>query len=202
MTPIVCVLRSGGSYGPQHVQWLQAQRPGLWLTCLSDVDVPGVRTVPLRHGWPGWWSKIEVFGSAISGDLLYLDLDSVITSPLEPLLTASETTLCSDFLRPRYANSSVMYVAQKDKATVYERFLESPDAHMNHYRKWPAKWGDQGFIADSLPGAARWPQGLVRSYRAECTQGVPDGTRVVTFHGVPKPWACKADWIPPMKVAA
>jgi len=198
----VCVLKSGGKYTAEHVRWLFAQRPGIWLWCFSDVEVPGVPTVRLRHDLPGWWSKIEVFGPAFNEDVLYLDLDSVITGPLDDLMRAGQTTLCSDFLQPKFANSSVMYIAQDDKAKVYDRFMQDPHAHMNTYRKWPARWGDQGFIADCLPEAARWPQEWVRSYRVHCRDGMPEGCCVVAFHGQPKPWDIRADWIPQIKVVA
>jgi hypothetical protein len=197
----VCVLKSGGQYTADHVRWLQAQRPGLWLWCLSDVPVRGVPTLPLRHDLPGWWSKIEAFGPAFSEDLLYLDLDSVVVGPLDDLMQAGRTTLCSDFLKPEHANSSVMYLAQADKARVYHRFLTDPHGTMNTYRQWPGQWGDQGFIADCLPDAARWPDEWVRSYRVHCQSGVPDGCRVVAFHGKPKPWQIAADWIPPFDAA-
>src|SRR4029079_6492258 len=44
--------------------------------CLSNVDIPGVETQPLRTGWPGWWAKLEMFDpSRDFGDrILYLDL--------------------------------------------------------------------------------------------------------------------------------
>lgn len=49
----VCVLRSGGDYGPEHVRWLSKQVPDL--VCLSDVWVDNVETVRMRYGFPGWW---------------------------------------------------------------------------------------------------------------------------------------------------
>ena len=62
----VTVLRSGGEYGPRHVQWLARQIPGL--VCLSDRKVEGVETIPLRHDWPGWWAKMEMFSDVIDED--------------------------------------------------------------------------------------------------------------------------------------
>ncbi len=36
--------------------------------CLSDVDVPCER-IFLKHGWPGWWSKVELFSEVVLGHL-------------------------------------------------------------------------------------------------------------------------------------
>lgn len=196
---VVCVLQTkrmsrGGHYGPQHVRWLRDQVPGDFV-CLSSVDVPGVDTIPLKHGWPGWWSKIELFSDAIDGDLLYLDLDSVVTGDLQNL-KRDRTTVCSDFLRPQHVNSSVMYICQDDKPRVYDTFCRKPEWYMREYRRWPAKWGDQGFIENCLLDVQRFDKGLVRSYRKECRQGVIKGTMVVSFHGKPKPWDVREDWVP------
>jgi hypothetical protein len=196
---VACVLQTkrmarSVSYGPQHVRWLRDQVPGDFV-CLSSVDISGVDTIPLRHGWPGWWSKIELFSDAIPGDLLYLDLDSVVVGDLQKL-KRDQTTVCSDFLRPQHVNSSVMYIRDEDKPRVYESFLRKPDRYMQEYRRWPAKWGDQGFVERCLPNAQRFEKGLVRSYRTECKSGPTEGTIVVTFHGKPKPWDARQEWVP------
>lgn len=188
----LCVLRSGGVYTPAHVQRLAAQVPGLGLWCLSDLPVPTVPTLPLRHDWPGWWAKLEAFNPEIEGDLLYLDLDSEIVGDLDRLIALGQASdrsiLWDDPLRPACANSSVMWIRQADKAAVWGGFLEDPAGFMRAFRTWPDRWGDQGFIAACLPNAKRWPPGLIRSWRLECRAGIPAGTLVLAFHGQPKPW--------------
>lgn len=189
----VCVLRSGGIYTEAHVVRLIKQVPSIF--CLSDMGLPSVtkdRIIPLRYKWPGWWSKIEVFNPAIEEDLLYIDLDSEIVGDLGKLVTVGETSKCSilwnDPIRPKYANSSVMWVKQTEKAAVWDRFRKNPAAFMKSFRSWPDKWGDQGFISSCLPDAGRWPVGLIRSWRLECKNGIKEGTVVLSFHGKPKPW--------------
>ena len=94
MTP-VCVLRSGGDFRPEHAQRLARQVSGL--VCLSDVQVPGVATRVLQHGWPGWWSKMEAFAPELEGDVLLIDLDTlVLRMPALPAVT----TVLPDFYRP------------------------------------------------------------------------------------------------------
>lgn len=196
MASIVCVLRSGGEYQPEHVQWLSRQVPGL--ICLSDVDVPGVEVVPLEHDWPGWWSKLELFSGAIPGDLLYLDLDTVVTGCLGGF-EVGETTMLSDFYKPRLPASGLMYIADRDKPRVWREWVKDPQAHMRRCRTSQC-WGDQGFLAGVLR-PQRWQDqlpGRVVSYKVHCRSGVPAAADVVCFHGNPRPWSVNQSWVPPL----
>ncbi|MCH4563351.1 hypothetical protein MKP05_09435 [Halomonas sp. EGI 63088] len=205
----VCVLRSGGDYGPEHVQWLAGRVDLLqWLVgksgvlqCLSDVPVRGVPTLPLAHGWPGWWSKLELFRPDIGGDLLYMDLDTVVLGDLQQLIDAAggRTTMLSDFYWPERPASGLMYIAERDKARVWEAWRRDPAGHMRR-RGGRGTLGDQGFLGRVLgDGVQRWQDvapGQVVSYKAHCRQGVPPGARVCCFHGQPRPWDVRAEWVP------
>lgn len=188
-----CVLRSGGDFGPEHVQWLARQVPGL--VCLSDVAVPGIETIPLQHDWPGWWAKMEMFGPSIAGDVLMIDLDTVVFSvPDQPL----ETTVLLDFSDSALMGSGLMYVTECDRARVWDAWIASPEKHMRDNQRWP-KWGDQGFLQDHIGNCQKWQDiAGVYSYKAHCRSGVPDGAQVVCFHGKPRPWGAKDAWIPPL----
>lgn len=189
-----CVLRSGGDFRPEHVQWLARQVPGL--VCLSDAPVEGVQTIPLQHDWPGWWAKMAMFSpNVIDGDVLMLDLDTVVLSmPDEP----SETTVLQDFTVPSVMGSGFIYVKEADRRRVWDTWMTDPEGHMAACSSWP-KWGDQGFLQDHIGQSAKWG-GEVRSYKRHCILGVPAGTKVVCFHGKPRPWDVKRSgrdtWIP------
>lgn len=190
----VCVLRSGGEYRPEHVQWLARQVD--MLQCLSDVPVPGVPCIPLQHDWPGWWSKLELFRPDIDGDLMYIDLDTVVLRDLGPLIdaTGGKTTMLSDFYWPDRPASGLMYIAERDKAKVWKEWMRCPEQHM----ATPAArgtLGDQGFLGRVL-SPQRWQDispGKVASYKVH---GHSPDVDVVCFHGKPRPWDVKADWIP------
>ena len=193
----VCVLRSGGEFGPSHVQWLARQVPGL--VCLSDIEIPGVHTVPLRHRWPGWWSKMELFSGSIPGDLLYLDLDTVVLGDLAELEQVGQTTLLEDFYKPGLLASGLMYIRGSDKRRVWESWISDPEGHMKRCQS-RERWGDQGFLQDVLP-AQTWQQALpgkVVSYKVHCQKSVPHGARVVCFHGKPRPWSARQSWVLPL----
>lgn len=192
MTP-VCVLRSGGEYGPEHVRWLARQVPGL--VCLSDVPVPGVETVALRYGWPGWWSKLELFGGAIDGDLMYYDLDTVV---LGPVPVPDRTTVLRDFYYPHRMGSGLMYIAKADKSRVWGAWCADPTGHMRR----AGRWGDQAFLQGFFGSAQRWQDiAPVYSYKVHCRQALPVDAAVVCFHGKPRPWACGAAWVPKLNGA-
>lgn len=181
MAELVCVLRSGGDYRPEHVQRLAAMVPGL--VCLSDVDVRGVECRPLLTDWPGWWSKMEAFGPSITGDMLLIDLDTtVFRVPKLPI----ETTVLDDFYRPALMGSGFMYVTAADRARCWAEFNRDPAGHMRRCTTREA-WGDQGFLMPLIGHSRRWGRN-VRSYKVHCRNGIPAGTEVICFHGKPRPW--------------
>ena len=57
--------------------------------CLSDRKIEGVETKILKPGMSGWWNKIQLFDGEISGRIVYLDLDTIITSSLDWLMDYS-----------------------------------------------------------------------------------------------------------------
>ena len=180
VTP-VCVLRSGGDFRQEHVQRLARQVPGL--VCLSDVPVPGVATRALEHGWPGWWSKMEAFGPSLAGDVLLIDLDTlVLRRPAPPAVT----TVLPDFYRPHLMGSGFMFLTAADRARCWAEWIKAPGAHMRRCRTREC-WGDQGFLMPLIGGSARWGANVV-SWKVHCKAGIPPGTDVVCFHGKPRPW--------------
>lgn len=203
MTRIVCVLRTGGEYRPEHVQALARQVPEL--TVLSDVDVPGVPRIALKHDWRSWWSKLELFRPDVAGDLLYIDLDTVIVGDLSELASLGRTTLLSDFYYPERPASGLMYLAESDRAKVWAAWIADPKAAMHKCMRH----GDQQFIGEVLHDAQRFQDvlpGRVVSYKVHVAKGlnkrsigngsVPSGASVVCFHGRPRPWHVKEEWVP------
>lgn len=193
MITIACVLRSGG--GVYNTAYVEKLRDGVArnlkaphrFVCLSDVDVPCER-IALEHNWPGWWSKIELF--KLPGPVLYFDLDTIITGDL------GEIAACRDrfiILRNFYSKNHVgsgMMAWQDDVRRVYDRF----DA-----RVMGRCAGDQEFIGEMIQGVI-WQDllpGQIVSYKAHVrkaikrtetgTGEIPEGARVVCFHGAPRP---------------
>lgn len=192
MLTIACVLRSGGVYTPRWVAALQAQcrrwAPPHRFVCLSDVDVPCER-IPLRHDWPGWWAKIELF--CLSGPVLFFDLDTIITGDLSDIAGQAERssfTILRHFYRLGDRMASGMMAWSGDQSRLYESFCKGPAG----WRQRFGEEGDQGFIEHKVHphDAAFWQDavaGQVVSYKADrCRDAPPPGARVICFHGRPK----------------
>lgn len=198
---VACVLRSGGWCRPDDVARLRygvAQHlDDHEFVCLSDVDVPCER-IALQHGWPGWWSKIELF--RLPPPVLFFDLDTMIVGDLAEIADKSEQwqfTMLRDFYRETGLGSGVMGWGVPMDA-LYAKFVEDPEGWM----KKCGGAGDQCFIELNVnpSGVHRWQDelpGQVVSYKAHVRKArlrldagdgtVPKGARVICFHGHPKP---------------
>lgn len=203
MARVVCVLRSGGEYKPEHVRALAKQVPGL--ECISDVEVDGVPCIPMPENWPGWWSKMNLFHPSIRGDLLYFDLDTVIVGDVSALSGLGDSAILSDFYYPERPASGVMFLTEADRAKVWAAWQADPDEAMRKCMRQ----GDQQFIGEVLGGCRRFQDelpGRIVSYKVHVSKGlnkrsigngtVPDGASVVCFHGRPRPWHVNEEWVP------
>ncbi|AJY44667.1 hypothetical protein [Martelella endophytica] len=192
MTRVVCVLRSGGEYGPEHVLRLQRQ-VSLFsqadFLCLSDCAIDGVDTLPLLFDWPGWWAKMELFRPDIAGPLFYLDLDMAITGPLADLMAIGRLAIMRDVYRPDGLQSAAMLLPEADRRPVWNAWISDPRSAMRRFRRG----GDQSFLEqlwlrravrlqDELPGS-------IVSYKADVRETGNIGVAsIVAFHGKPRPW--------------
>jgi len=206
MFSVICVLKSGGIYDSSWVEKLKngvkrnLARPHRFV-CLSDVDVPCER-IPLQHDWPGWWSKIELFRpEVISGDTLYLDLDTAITGDLEPFVgLETDFAMIRSFANPAQMASGVMYFGKPAPTKVYEKFSRQPDAYIAHHARNQngAYLGDQAFISDTLGRNIACLNDMVdgiAAYKYHCHKRLMPGTKIVCFPGDPKPTDLKDDWV-------
>jgi hypothetical protein len=180
----LCVLRSGGQYTAEHAQRLMRQVPGL--VCLSDQIIRGAMTIPLKTSWPGWWAKMELFDPGITGPVMYYDLDTTVFSEPD---TPDRTTVLTNFYFPKKIGSGLMFLTDGDRARVWEAFVKDP----RYWMKFYSVQGDQAFIEMVLGrGVQRWQDfapGQIASYKVDCEgRRIPPQTRVVCFHGKPKPW--------------
>ncbi|MEL0551682.1 hypothetical protein ACMYSP_13245 [Klebsiella sp. R390] len=207
---IVTVLRSGGDYNHDHVQWLYKQLPDdIEKVCFTDLTIPGVQTIKLTENLPGWWSKIEIFDpQKIDDDIFYIDLDIVVVGDISDILQNTRLTMLSDFFFPQKTkNSAIMRIPHEEKYKVWEAFKRYPELFMSRYQSG----GDQEFISKIYPHAAIWQDilpGQIVSYKKHVVSkkknehatgngSVPPGTRIVCFHGKPRPWDCGEVWVPP-----
>jgi len=178
----VAVVRQGEKYGPEYVDLLRGMCPGC--VVLTDQSYPD-DGIALKDDWPGWWSKIELFGPRFRKHrpCLYLDLDTYVLGDIRDLLEceSDDFWMLRDFNVPSKGQSAVMLLP-KDTEPIYERFKRHAEGHMRLHRGG----GDQEFLG-TFP--FRFLQDRFKgilSYKRHKLQLAPEG-RIVCFHGKPKP---------------
>ncbi|MEO7855116.1 MAG: glycosyltransferase [Rubrivivax sp.] len=207
-------MKWGTKYGCEYVNRLYAmvrrQLSGDFLfVCLTD-DATGVRSevqclpIPELRLPPGTpergWTKLTVFGDqlhGLQGTALLLDLDIVVVDSIDPFFTQpGEFLIIHDWKRPWRitGNSSVVRFVIGAHAEVLAEFratqeqvrkrLRNEQAFLSEvlHRKgqlayWPADW----CASFKYHCIARWPLNLWREPQ------VPEGTRIVIFHGEVNP---------------
>jgi len=138
--------------------------------CLSNVNIPDVNCIPLKHDYPGWWSKIELFRNDIPGDrVLSLDLDLILLKDIAPFIEIdTPMAICRAFGKPSMGrgtihgyNSSVMVFDKGEGGELYSSFGEYA---MRRFR------GDQDYIKFDIPYLLTFPKGWVIKIR-QCIAG-------------------------------
>lgn len=207
MLTAVTVLKLGGCYSPIWVDRLVRQikehiRPDR-IVCLTDMDVKSCEVIPLKHGWPGWHSKLELFRPDIlSGPTVYLDLDSAVLGPVpfreSRIFQFEELTgdpvvlwMLDDFYVPSRPASGVMaWTPSANTEHIYEKFASHPECLPGF------KNGDGAIIGKHWHGRLQkaFP-GVFGSYKAHKLQAGPRDFKVVCWHGPPKfPDLPKDNW--------
>lgn len=152
---------------------------------------------------PGWWGKVRLFDGRANARNLWLDLDTVITGPLDGLVTplADGIRIAKNWAQSGYGGcqSSVMYWEGHNGRVISDDF----DPRIAH---WPPRnepgvlWGDQEWITvlrdDGRIEVQYFDPVDVISYKYHVRgQGLPPHAKVVVFHGEPKPADVHESWV-------
>lgn len=200
MLKVVCVLKSGGDYDWEYVSRLcQNLKEHLTLQheffCLTDIPnkYSFIRQVPLEKNLMSYWSKIEVFRS--KGEVLYLDLDTIIVKNINSMIENIRQLVHSALLpnmffmlkawkkKEEWA-SGIMYW-DGDMRWLYDKLTEHD---ITSYGKWEQRYiKDQLFseFFDIISFSDKEEE--IRSYKHHCKNEIPEGTKIITFHGKPRP---------------
>lgn len=213
MNNVICI-KWGPKYGPEYVNTLYSMvMRNLSLpfrfVCFTD-DPAGVRDaiecLPLpeihvpqeRQISP--WRKVGIFRPGLGnleGKVLFLDLDVVVTGPLDELFGYSDKLAIPENWTQKgkgIGNSSVFTFQAGTLHYIYERYNETVDTLFGQYpnsqtfvSRTAAEHGDLEFF----------PKSWVRSFKVDCMPGglmnwiarprLPQGAKVIAFHGDPKP---------------
>src|SRR5690606_6907865 len=147
---LATVLRTGGpTYTREWAYALSRGRrhdePYPFRVLTDDPSLPPSWAVRLRHDWPGWWSKLELWRPGVfpEGELvLYVDLDTLLIGGLAPFESyQGELAVLSDFYQPRKIASGVMLFRPGPRtAAIYEAFCADPAGIMAQHRTRSDYW--------------------------------------------------------------
>ena len=177
---VIGVLRSGGWPTSEYAERLSkaiVERSTRFL-CLTDME-PDCERLPLLHGWPGWWSKLEVCRPDIKGDWLYMDMDTIVVGDIEPL-KVQRPAMLGDFYHPKL-EAGVMYLTEPMRRAIWERWITDPDRWMAEYR------GDGDFIRDTVGHISSDIRDVGGIYSYKVHRSIPEDARLICFHGDPRP---------------
>jgi len=210
---IVCI-KWGNKYSHDYVQNLKAacirHIPHDKFTCFTDDPVPLVDNRMLPSDLPTWWSKIGLFRPGLlKGDVLYLDLDVVVTDSIEPFFEAYQSDktklwTLDDFgyslINKRSVDPNTRRLLGGDGTVNSSVMLwrgENPAMH-EVYKNFTREvmdvlHGDQNYITQQLwPGCVGLlPPGVAGSFKYSNRQRFP----ITVFHGDPKPDQVTDKWV-------
>ncbi len=180
--------------------------PPFTFTCFTDNDAgmrPEVQCAPLPDldvemptGTKGIWPKARLWSEQLGdlhGPVLFLDLDLVITGPLDSFFNygdPEDVILARNQSTPfeKLGQTSIYRFPVGKLAGLKERFLADPQAVADTYQF------EQRFVTREAPGGIKfWPRGWVLHFRIDCIRQfplnyvlpprLPPDARVVIFPG-------------------
>lgn len=203
-------MKWGSKYGPEYVNRLHAMvrrhlRSAFRFVCLTDDPrgiSPDVHCLPipsldLPPGIPErGWTKLVTFSAdlhGLHGTALFLDLDVVIVGSLDAFFEyPGEFLIIHDYKRPWRVTGN---------SSVYRFELGSHPDVLAHFRAHNAQVradfrNEQAYLSDFMHRQGRlayWPAGWCPSFKYHSIPAwpsnywrvpfVPDGARIVIFHG-------------------
>lgn len=156
---------------------------------LSNVDYQIVES-------RGWWAKVEMFRKGLFPDgerCIYFDLDTLIVGSLDRLLTydGAFATL-RDFYHSERLGPAVISWRAGCEAFLWDEWVRQgkPDNPMGDL------WWINGLLGEMPVDTLQdiFP-GMFCSFKAHCHPYPPKGTKVVCFHGLPRPHEVELEWV-------
>lgn len=226
MTQTVICMKWGTRYGPEFANRLHSMvrrhlAGDLRFVCFTDDRTgldPGIEAQPLppidlpeRVAWTPW-RKISLWQyplGDLEGEVLFLDLDIVVTGPLDDLFAFQPGAYCVirnwTQARQRIGNTSVFRFPVGRHTHIFERVAADPEAVLARYRI------EQQYISAAIEAQAFWPAPWVVSFKHTCLPAwplnfvvpprLPGDARIVVFSGRPDPdealagqYPVKAEW--------
>lgn len=186
---VICI-KWGTKYGPEYANRLYGMisrniTPPFRLFCFTDDETglrPEIETRPLpvfEYEAPkntlGKWPKSRLWGDLgdVTGVVLFLDLDVVITGNLDDFFTYGDPDDTIVGLNPstpfeKMGQTSVYRMRVGKLAALQDIFRADPQAAADKYRF------EQRFVTRNAPGGVKfWPKGWLAHFRMHCVPTFP-----------------------------
>lgn len=191
-------LGRGAEYVNKLADMVKRNMPPLssWkFSCVTDDPAgldAGINVIPLPGDLKGWWGKLYLFKRGLFPDgarMIFLDLDTLIVGRLDEIIGyRGQFATLRDFYHPSRVGPAVMLWEAGDYTSAIWEEWDAQGRPLNPL-------GDLGVInnldqgrfasrADKLQSL--YPNAFV-SYKVSCNPYPPQGTKVVCFHGLPRP---------------
>jgi hypothetical protein len=192
MLTVACVWVHGHlPYRVDYVTRLHAMARR-WITrpfafvCLTDMpdDVPkGVTAIPVPSpgNLKGWWSKVELFAPRrFGGRVLYLDLDTLIVAPLDPILDYPAQFALAPHAGT-FNGKGGLQVVKRFNSSVMVWDAGTQDDLFRHWSPSVAAvlWGDQDYIGLMSNDGVAMPAGWFPRLSEIAWPNVPESSKVV-----------------------
>ena len=176
---------------------------------LLSYIIPKLRALqPCRRQLTGLagGGKIGLFKLGVSTQTnLWLDLDVVITANLDAMVeqySDSHLACAKNWAQSGHGGcqSSVMIWkgGKGCQAEYIYRTFDPADVNWPPINQPGVLWGDQEHLTvlrdDGRLAVTHFDPALVQSYKYHCREGLPEGAKVVVFHGDPKPADVSESW--------
>lgn len=167
---------------------------------LPEIEIPEAPTRSTN------WRKLGLYRTGIGdleGTCLYMDLDVIVVGSLDEFFEHEQGSFCAvrEWVqahrkviarRPPEFNTSVFRFEAGTTQAVVDRFQAGGADILRDFRR------EQQFVTDTLKDDVRcWPEQWVVSFKRNCLPtfplnlikqpNLPDGAKVVAFHGHPNP---------------
>lgn len=209
---IIC-MKWGTRYGPEYVNNLYAgvkrhTRMPIRFVCFTDDGAglhPAIETKPIPPiNIPSHvasfkpWPKLAVWQAPLydlTGDVLFLDIDLLITGPLDDFFTYKPNEYCVienwTQLGQGIGNTSVFRFPVGKYKHIYDDFTADPEKIIRDFRI------EQQYISKRVSSQHFWPADWCISFKHSCipsfpmnwfkTPPLPENARIIAFTGKPDP---------------
>lgn len=198
----VCVLKSGGDYSANHVLILEKMvkrntTKDINFVCLTDINIPNIKCIPLQCNLPGKYSMWEAF--RVKGPTVVTGIDTVFVDNIDNLFDLAEDCKSDEFYlmkafssRRELANGIMVWNGN------WEHLLTDYPYDEKIIRKYKL---EMNYTIDKLKKEKvkiktvnKYVKGIY-SYKWDCKDGKPKDASIVVFHGKPRPHEARSQWV-------